>query len=188
MRAAEAGSGLAHVKVACMYEEGRGTELSVVKALQHYLIAHEKGVALAAGKIERLCLMEAAKVGNMDAQVTLAEMYLEGREVVKSVEKAIELLTSAAEKGHGKASYLIGKMYEAGEYLEQSNSDAFLCYEKAANEDLCDAQYRLGHLYQAGKGVWPSKRQAIKYYRLAADQGLIEAQIALALLDLKSSK
>ena len=61
-------------------------------------------------------------------------MYRDGRGVVQSFKKAVELYTMAAEQGDVEALFNLGIMYIQGQGVDQSNELAREWWTKAANE------------------------------------------------------
>src|SRR3569833_1055564 len=59
-------------------------------------------------------LRTAAATGMSNAQVDLAEMYLNGETGAPSPKRALPLLKRAADAGHPLGQYLLGQMYEDG--------------------------------------------------------------------------
>ena len=125
---------------------------------------------------------KAAEQGDVHAQITLAEMYFEGRGVSKDEKKAAELYEKAAEQGDLDAQVNLGWMYQKGKGEPQDYKKAFELYEKAAAQGFAHAQVNLGTLYEQGQGVPQDYKKAVELYEKAADQGEAYAQVNLGSL------
>jgi TPR repeat protein len=136
---------------------------------------------------------QAAEMGNVNAQVGLAILYLQGRGVEKNPEEALKLLLQSADRNEVQAYYLLGDMYAKG--LEpggrrfnprsfysafrpdpKSEQEALNWYQKAAEGGFASGQFTLGNWYATGRVVRQSDAKAAEWYEKAAAQGHKEAQ------------
>jgi TPR repeat protein len=94
----------------------------------------------------------AAKSGDVDAQMILGEMYLDGIGVEADHQKAFFWLSKAARNGDAQAQYLLGFMYENGLKVASNIKRAIKWYTEAALQGDILAQYNLAIIYKEGKG------------------------------------
>ncbi len=125
----------------------------------------------------------AAKLGNAQAQVELAELYDAGEGVTQDTEQAVIWYEKAAEQGHEEALLALGLHYL--EDLEDT-ATAIEYFEKAVEQGNATAQYRLGLLYLGDAGVPTNNLKAWVYFSLAADK-VTEAAQARDVLELEMS-
>ena len=124
---------------------------------------------------------EAATRGDVDAEVKLGKLYLDGDGVPKSGVNAIKWLTTAAEKGNAEAEFDLGLIYEQGDFAPKNMQLAAKWYRQAAEQGDTAAQNNLGLLYNDGEGVGKDEVEAVKWFRLAADKGDGAAQFNLGM-------
>jgi TPR repeat protein len=83
--------------------------------------AYEKGdFAAALGEWQPL-----AEEGDVDAQLGLGELYLQGQGVAQDFKVAAEWLTKAAEGGHPRAQAMLGGLYATGLGVPQDFSTSY---------------------------------------------------------------
>ena len=179
------------------YLNGRGVERDEAEAFRWYRMAAEQGDE------EVLAFMHlSAEQGSMTAQVSLAEMYAEGRGVVRDEMEAVrwrqsvpqappleELidpeiadLRARAEQDDLAAQVSLGDIYDTGEGIAQDAGEAVRWYRRAAEQGDVAVQVTLGGMYFAGRGVPQDAVEAVRWYRLAAKQGDAEAQQVLGVM------
>ncbi|WP_249332076.1 tetratricopeptide repeat protein, partial [Pseudoalteromonas rubra] len=83
----------------------------------------------------------------------LGFMYLQGKGVAQSDEKAVEYYRLAAEQGYADAQYNLGFMYELGKGVAQSDEKAVEYYKLATEYGQARALLNLAYCYFQGKGV-----------------------------------
>ena len=93
-------------------------------------------------------LKTAVETGMPNAEVDLAEMYLNGEVGAPNPKRAMPLLQDAAGAGHPLAEFLLGQMYENGNAVPKDMSKATELYIAAAEGGLHDAKERLASLGQ----------------------------------------
>lgn len=84
--------------------------------------------------------LEAAENGDTDAQVRLAEAYLEDRTCPTHLERAFYWYLQAATAGDAHARFNIGAMYHNGEGVERDIIKAVYWFQLAADQGDEDAQ------------------------------------------------
>lgn len=107
-------------------------------------------------------LRTAAATGMSNAQVDLAEMYLNGETGPPRPKRALPLLKRAANAGHPLGQYLLGQMYEDGNGVPKDINRAAELYISSARGGLEEARERLASLDQdrTGKRSSPPVRAA----------------------------
>jgi len=109
---------------------------------------------------EIIALTESAERGDIDAQTSLGEAYLEGKKVPKNYQEAKRWLEKAAEKGEPKALNLLGIMHAYGRGVPQSPSRAKELFEKANKQYYLPAT--LNWLKMLQEGLIPKDEKVIK--------------------------
>jgi len=126
-------------------------------------------------------LKQLADGGDLEAQMKLAMMYEEGREVGRDCSKALDLSRRGAERNFLPAEYQLGRLYYEGRCISQNYGEAVKWFQKAAERGFPDAQRALGTMLYNGDGVPCDKVQACKWMILASSQGNQAAQKTLRL-------
>lgn len=160
MQASERGHPLAQFNLGLCYENGKGVDKDLAKAVE--------------------CYKNAAAQGQAGAMYNLALLYMEGGGgLPKDPEQSIELLEGAAENGLCKAQSYLG-LYYADESSSHCDYDKAVPYLKmaAAKKDP-SAQYNLGICYERGLGVERDMKKAASLYKSAAEHGHTGAQYNL---------
>ena len=121
-------------------------------------------------------MREAARKGDIHAQVNVGLMYEYGQGVKKDLLKAKYWYEKASEAGDPKAAYNLGLLYENGSAGEQNITKALMLFQQAAQQHNVNAQYHLGVLFSESKYIPPDLSRAAYWYKAAADNGLSEAQ------------
>jgi len=137
-----------------------------------------KGQGTAQDQVAGIKLItEAATLGNVDAQVRLAEVYHFGDDgVAKSPENAAIWAMKAADAGNAWAQNLSGTMKEYALGMPVDLPGALVFYRKAAEQGEAKAQSNLGRVLLTGL---TGKRDAVQAYywlKAAADQSEITAR------------
>ena len=125
--------------------------------------------------------LQAAREGNLEAQLNVASMYYAGFGIRTAPAHAFLWFSRAAERGHPTAEMAVGEMYYYGIGTEQDYRQAFNWLRRAAERGEPSAQYRVGMMYREGNGVSESRFQAYLWLHLAtitADGELYEAAFA----------
>ncbi len=108
-----------------------------------------------------------AQNGDIDAQVMLGSMYLDGVGVKIDHKKALFWLEKAAQNGDAEALYLLGFMYENGLGVESNDKLAAQYYEKASKAGDILAQLNLAIMYKEGRGVSKDMKMAFMWLEKA---------------------
>ncbi len=98
------------------------------------------------------CLYK-AKSGDAQAQLTVGQLFIQGRLGNADWEQGLHWILKAAEQGVPEAQYLVAKSYEQGQGLNKDNAAAFTWLSLAAKANYIPAQTLLGEFYLEGKGT-----------------------------------
>lgn len=129
---------------------------------------------------------KAADLGNIEAQMIIAEMYYRGQGVPQSYEKSVEWFQKAADLGNGEAYLALSKSYSTGEGVPQNDKKAFKLLLKAAKLGSLGAQLRAGASYGLGENVEKDLDKAKKWLSQACDNGSEDGCEAYELILLQS--
>lgn len=123
---------------------------------------------------------ELAEAGVVQAQVRLAEAYLDGRGVDQSTDAAILWLTLAAEAGSSEAMALLGELHGDKDMAVYDPAAAARWYALAADLGDESARYALADLAISAGGTNADRRLAVESLREGALNGYVESQVRLA--------
>jgi len=196
------GDANAQVKLAYLYEEGRGgLPKDDREAARLFKLAADQGNATGQARLglfhsqrraglpkddrEAARLFKlAADQGNATGRAYLGHFYEQGRGgLAKDDREAVRLYKLAAERSSSGQAYL-GYFYERGVGgLPKDDREAVRLYKLAANQGNPLGQAYLGHFYEQGRGgLAKDDREGARLYKLAADQGNAAGQAYLAVL------
>lgn len=125
---------------------------------------------------------ELAEKNDTKAMYRLANIYIEGKSIERSLSKAKELLEEASNLNDDKSSYSLGKLYLSKNTPYFNPKKAYNSFVKAANNDYAPAQNMVGELLVNGIAVDKDYILAVKLFEKASKQGLINAQCNLAFM------
>jgi TPR repeat protein len=117
----------------------------------------------------------AANNANVDAQITIAFMYLNGDGIEKDAVQAIEWFKLAAKTNNQVAEYALGYIYFSGGTVAINYEEAFKWFKLAADRGMASSQFALAEMYRNGKGVPQDFDEAIRYYKMASEQNDLRA-------------
>ena len=109
-----------------------------------------------------------AENGDPWAQVSLGEMYQQGKGVPQDYVKAAYWYQAAAEQGLDLAQINLARLYDDGLGVQQDYAEAFRWYLAAARQGMLYAQARLGEAYLLGHGVPQSDVKAHMWFNIAS--------------------
>jgi TPR repeat protein len=125
---------------------------------------NERVHELAAGR-----LLQAAKQGNVKAQIDIADMLCCGNGVLQDPTAAVYWYQTAADQGNAYAQFKLAWIYEGGHFGKVQNKMlAADLYTKASDQGFADAQFSLANCYWLGVGVAQNKTTASQFYAKAA--------------------
>ncbi len=78
-------------------------------------------------------MWRATALGNADAQVRLADMYIYGDGVPQNCDQGLVLLRSAAQKANSRARGKLGALYATGKCVSQNRVEAYRWLSLALN-------------------------------------------------------
>ncbi len=111
----------------------------------------------------------AAKQGYMDAQLALAEIYLNGRlGIATNPQEGLRWYVSAAKQGDAEVEAELGDVYYFGRGVSVDYLEALRWYRKAADAGLGRAQFNVGAMYIKGQGVERDFQEARKWMEAAS--------------------
>ncbi|MFH0842635.1 MAG: tetratricopeptide repeat protein [Bacteroidota bacterium] len=111
---------------------------------------------------------KSASWGNVNAMVSLGNMYLQGKGVAKDPGKAKSLFLDAASKGNAEAMCELGILLLEEKGAETDYDAARKYFENASLKNYAKAQYRLGTMYMEGKGADKDLEKAKELFRKAS--------------------
>lgn len=134
-------------------------------------------------------LEEAVDAGLPEAMVVLGLLYMEGRGVLRNIQKAVSLFERAAQcepkednecssfadrenYGITQAQFEIAKCYHYGIGKAINYREARDFYQEASDGGHPGAAYQLGVLFIYGIGVNKCSEKAIEHWSLAASRGI----------------
>lgn len=124
-----------------------------------------------------------AKLGDPHACFKLGDIYLNGENVIKDVNKAKLWFEKSANNGLPIAMWQLGNMYRDGlAGAPPSLTIAISWYEKAAAAGNIKALLSLGEIYRGWYGIAPNYDKAMGFYIKAAGFGSLEAEYQMARL------
>ncbi len=156
----------------------RGEAMSHLGNLYTKGMDHEPDYAQAAIWYQR-----AIAEGRVDAEDSLAFMYMRGQGVPRDYEQAVRMYEGIVNRhGESRYGYNLGVLYfyaPQGPDKARRNREAVRLFRDAADNDWEVAQSALGECYEYGVGVPRNYAEAAKWYGLAAEQGYADAQFLL---------
>lgn len=117
-------------------------------------------------------LLEAAKQGDLIAQVRVSHAFEMGDGIEKNMAQAFDWMGRAANAGYVPAQYFYGAMHASSRGTSLDVTKAIYWYQKAADQGYPDALYPIAYTYENGLGGYPQDyAQAVAWYRKAAETG-----------------
>ena len=86
---------------------------------------YQQALAATNPEVARAMLWRATALGNADAQVRLADMYIYGDGVPQNCDQGLVLLRSAAQKANSRARGKLGALYATGKCVSQNRVEAY---------------------------------------------------------------
>lgn len=180
-----------------MYLYGEnGVEVDDGKAFKYYELAAAKDDVVALNNLGSLyfsgvgtnrdiekaanLFKRAAKLGNSEAAVNLAFIYLTARGGTDATTRSevVRLFSQAAEAGNTTAQYMLGMIYYNGFGVAKNDDKAFIYLKKAASS-FDEAQYELALRYMNAEGTPRNYGNAVNNFIRAAQQGHVPSMIWL---------
>ncbi len=117
------------------------------------------------------CFLQAAELGDVEAQCYLGFCFMYGQGVEKDEAKSLSWFLKAAAQGNVGAEYCLGGAYYLGRGVAKDFSAAVKWWRKAGEHGNADAQFSLAGCFEKGEGVMQNYVEAYKWARRAAAQG-----------------
>jgi TPR repeat protein len=137
--------------------------------------AQRQAVVKAARSLTASELVDAvrrAEADELEAQVLVAQAFLQTNSPHRDPPRAIPFLEKAAARGHPLAQNALGSCYLSGEGVAAADEGlATLWVRQAVDQGLAQAMYVLGSMHMSGFGVERDVDEAIRLWRAAAEQG-----------------
>lgn len=124
-------------------------------------------------------ILAAARNGDLEAQLQMAEMLYYGDRVPADAKTAMQWYRQAALKGDAGAQAMVAYMLHEGVGCERSEAEAFNWFRLGAENGDAYCQFMFGSALEEGLHTPKNVSAALNWYRKAADQGHNEAQFAL---------
>jgi len=86
---------------------------------------YQQALAATNPDVARAMLWHATALGNSDAQVSLADMYIYGQGVPQNCEQGLVLLRAAAQKANPRAQAKLGALYATGKCVSPDRVQAY---------------------------------------------------------------
>lgn len=138
------------------------------------LIARENPIAIPLGQTPEEAarrLAASARQGFPDAQLVLAQLYLDGHGVPRDPRTALHWFEQAAAGGRAEAINMVGRCHELGWGTPADPATAARWYRRAARRGHDWARFNLAGLLLDGEGVGQDAREALSLYVMAARRG-----------------
>ena len=119
-------------------------------------------------------LHQAAQQGDLDGQLGLGLLYLEGIGTGRDYAEAKRWLELGAEAGDPAAQYWLGFMYASGMGMEQDHGKAADLFESSAGQKSAfemHAQYGIGEAYLTGLGRLQDTAKALEWLKQSVNRG-----------------
>lgn len=121
-------------------------------------------------------LLQRAKAGDSEAQVKVAEIYLDDKNSLHNHVEAVNWLQKSAEQGNSLAQYELASMYFMGDGVQKNIGQYVSLLRKSADQGFAQSEFQLYSVYSFGWGVPKDEPQAVGFLQKAADHGLAQAQ------------
>jgi len=112
-------------------------------------------------------LKKLMKKKNPEAFMQMAERYKNGKEILQSYTKSLEMRICAAELGHADAFVNIGYFYDVGLAVEQDKSKTLEFYEIAAKKGSVQAHQYLALYHGKRRNI----DKSVRHCKVAASAG-----------------
>jgi uncharacterized protein len=159
-RAADQGSGAAHLRLGTMSETGEGVPQSYAEAKAHYEQAVSRGLA--------------------EANFRLGILYVEGWGVKQDRARALTYIEQAAAAGYRAAQLVASDMYAVGLGAKRDPAKALAWAQRAAADKDPAGEIRVGALASKRNSAQRDVQLAREWYQLSAEQEYSRGMLAMA--------
>jgi hypothetical protein len=108
------------------------------------------------------------KSAMVEASLSLANLYMQGKGVKQDIRQSYKLYERAAELGYVPAMATLARMNYSGIGVSKDPKKALKLYEEVAAYGYAPAQYTLAQLYQSGAAGDKDLKKAFEWYQQAA--------------------
>jgi localization factor PodJL len=127
-------------------------------------------------------LTKLAEAGNADAELAIANRYLDSRGMRYDPVAGMQWMSRAARQRNAIAQYGLGSLYQKGIGTKADAVQAMHWYEAAALQGNRKAMHDLAIAYAEGLGGVTSSSEAVRWFSRAANLGYVDSQFNLAVL------
>ncbi|HTP75522.1 MAG TPA: TetR family transcriptional regulator [Rhizomicrobium sp.] len=127
-------------------------------------------------------LSQLARSGDANAQLEIANRYLDGEGTPRDAGAGFRWMTLAAKQRNAVAEYVLGTLYQSGVGTKADLVEATHWYEAAALQGNRKAMHDLAVAYAEGLGGVKSATEAVRWFSRAASLGYVDSQFNLAVL------
>ena len=127
-------------------------------------------------------LTQLAESGDANAEIEIANRYLDGTGTPRNAAAGFRWMTRAAKQGNPAAQYVLGSLYQKGTGTAADPVLAMHWYEAAALQGNRKAMHDLAIAYAEGLGGVKSPSEAVRWFSRAASLGYVDSQFDLAVL------
>lgn len=127
------------------------------------------------------CLLTAAKLGHLEAQVSVGYSYSSGEGTGRNPRMAAYWYKKAADAGDELGAFNYGFCLDAGYGVKPDPKRAAVYYRRAARHGNSLAMFNLALLHESGNGVSKSTRSAQRLFQKCAETGNPDAMFCLAM-------
>ena len=127
--------------------------------------------------------LKAAKLGDIESELQVAQMLDDGDGVPISMYDAFSWYEKAARQGNAFAQYLVAMRYIDGLGTDCDLAKSIFWLQKAAGQGHADALTYMASLYYFGHMVEQDEVKAKKYWREADKKGSWQAETALEIVE-----
>lgn len=120
-------------------------------------------------------LLDRARAGDADTQLTLARRYFEGQLIARDIQEGQRWLEAAAAQSNLVAMAELATALVEGNPIPMDKGRGVELLKGAAALGHAPAQFRLGNLYAQGSAVAQDSVEAYKWHSLAAANGDLQA-------------
>jgi TPR repeat protein len=188
----------AQLNLGLCYENGKGVNEDIYKAIKCYKNAATHGNKFALDNVVRIAGLFSINYYQLPFKLVLGIPFLQGKDYYGNpknreeyiefyqlqcaFKKALKLYNFAADQGHPKAQYHLGTIYENGDVVGRDLKKTVHFYQLSAQQKCAEAQCQLALLYKYGDGVPKDVTKAFELLELSAFQSYPPADFNLALL------
>lgn len=167
---AEAGNKNSQYSVGLAYQEGKGTDKNLDRAIAWYKRAAEQGEVNALYTLGYMAHHWGRCAGKFDLRAICQDA--DEVSMKQDFDAAATWYRQAGEAGHPKAMFELARFYTRGLSVERDFVEAVKWIERAANQGMFEAQWRMGEIYKTGgQGIEEDIKKAMMWFERAEKGG-----------------